>query len=46
MDNACDYIIYSEKQLKDIKIHLFIYSNKKETFDFHGTVSFDPVKMS
>ena len=23
-----------------------IYSNKKETSDFHGTVSFDPVKMS
>ena len=23
----------------------FIYSNKKETSDFHGTVSFDPVKM-
>ena len=22
-----------------------IYSNKKETSDFHGTVSFDPVKM-
>ena len=23
-----------------------IYSNKKETSDFYGTVSFDPVKMS
>ena len=23
-----------------------IYSNKKETSDFHGTVSFDPVKLS
>ena len=23
-----------------------IYSNKKETSDFHGTVSFDPGKMS
>ena len=23
-----------------------IYSNKKETSDFHGTVSFNPVKMS
>ena len=23
-----------------------IYSNKKETSDFHGTVPFDPVKMS
>ena len=22
-----------------------IYSNKKETSDFHGTVYFDPVKM-
>ena len=25
---------------------MHIYSNKKETSDFHGTVSFDPVKMS
>ena len=25
------------------KVH--VYSNKKETSDFHGTVSFDPVKM-
>ena len=24
---------------------LYIYSNKKETSDFHGTVSFDPAKM-
>ena len=23
-----------------------IHSNKKETSDFHGTVSFDPIKMS
>ena len=23
-----------------------LYSNKKETSDFHGTVSFGPVKMS
>ena len=23
-----------------------IYSSKKETSDFHGNVSFDPVKMS
>ena len=23
-----------------------IYSNKKETSDFHGTVYFDPVKIS
>ena len=22
-----------------------LYSNKKETSDFHGTVSFDPVKI-
>ena len=25
---------------------IIVYSNKKETSDFHGTVSFDPVKMS
>ena len=24
---------------------VYIYSNKKETSDFHGTVSFDPVKI-
>ena len=24
----------------------YIYSNKKDTSDFHGTVSFDPIKMS
>ena len=24
---------------------VIIYSNKKETSDFHGTVSYDPVKM-
>ena len=23
-----------------------IYSNKKDSFDFHGTVSFDPIKRS
>ena len=23
-----------------------IYSSKKDTSDFHGTVSFDPIKMS
>ena len=27
------------------KHNLFQYSNKKDTFDFHGTVSFDPIKM-
>ena len=25
---------------------LYIYSNKKDTSDFHDTVSFDPFKMS
>ena len=24
---------------------MHVYSNKKETSDFHGTVSFDPVKI-
>ena len=27
------------------KVMSIIYSNKKETSDFHGTVSFNPVKM-
>ena len=25
---------------------MVIYSNKKDTYDFNGTVSFDPIKMS
>ena len=29
-----------------ILLHSIIYSNKKDTSDFHGTVSFDPIKMS
>ena len=28
-----------------IKVKFDIYSNKKEMSDFHGTVSFDTVKM-
>ena len=28
------------------KTRFYIYSNKKDTSDFHGTVSFDPIKMS
>ena len=31
---------------KSLLILYHIYSNKKETSDFHGTVSFDPVKMT
>ena len=27
-------------------LYALIYSNKKDTSDFHDTVSFDPVKMS
>ena len=27
-------------------LFLYIYSNKKETFVFHGPVSFDPAKIS
>ena len=26
--------------------NFIIYSNKKDTSDFHGTVSFDPIEMS
>ena len=32
--------VYNKKMKEDI------YSNKKDTSDFHGTVSFDPIKMS
>ena len=28
------------------EVDFYIYSNKKETSDFHDTVSFHPVKMS
>ena len=37
---------YAQK-MQDAQVtkSLHIYSNKKETSDFHGTVSFDPVKM-
>ena len=27
-------------------IEYILYSNKKDMSDFHGTVSFDPIKMS
>ena len=30
----------------EIKPIPVIYANKKESSDFHGTVSFDPVKIS
>ena len=31
--------------LREFDNPTYIYSNKKETSDFHGTVSFDPAKM-
>ena len=39
---------YCLKYIVHIKISnaCKIYSNKKETSDFHGTVSYDPVKIS
>ena len=36
----------SKVKTKEVLAIRHIYSNKKETSDFHGTVSFDPVKMS
>ena len=30
----------------DARVTGILYSNKKETSDFHDTISFDPVKMS
>ena len=36
-------ISHFSEQVKLIEFE--IYSNKKETSDFHGTVSFDPAKM-
>ena len=35
-----------ERQNTDTYLAAIIYSNKKDTSDFHGTVSFDPIKMS
>ena len=32
--------------LIQITYFAYLYSNKKDTSDFHGTVSFDPIKMS
>ena len=34
------YVLYCK-----MYIHTDIYSNKEETTDFHGIVSFNPVKM-
>ena len=39
-------LIHKSIEKKKIGLYLLIYSNKKDMFDFHGTVSFDPVKMS
>ena len=30
---------------KMVQIMLHVYSNKEETSDFHGAISFDPVKV-
>ena len=38
--------IYRPLTPLDTSALTFIYSNKKDTSDFHGTVSFDPIKMS
>ena len=43
------YVAYSLALKGGIKFSMsecLIYSNKKDTPDFHGTVSFDPIKMS
>ena len=39
------YRLYVKHHLIDYRTKL-IYSNKKDASDLHGTVSFDPVKMS
>ena len=31
---------------RDVVVKIYVYSSKKDTSDFHGTVSFDPIKMS
>ena len=38
-------LLVKKKRLLVIPLAL-IYSNKKDMSDFHGTVSFDPIKMS
>ena len=37
---------YDVKMINQVLPFCIIYSNKKETSVFHGTVSFDSVKMS
>ena len=39
------YRIFLHFTYEAIKKQEYIYSNKKETSDLHGTVSFNPVKM-
>ena len=33
-------------QFRVFQNNVYIYSNMKDASDFHGTVSFDPMKMS
>ena len=43
----CCVLMYFPIQIATIKMGLsIIYSTKKVTSDFHGTISFDPIKMS
>ena len=39
------HILFFSKKKTEHKMNRRIYSNKKETSDFHGTVYFDPAKM-
>ena len=38
--------IYTYALMESFLSLKYIYSNKKDTSDFHGTVSFDPIKIS
>ena len=43
---SCDLYHLSAHLSQRLIVELIVYSNKKDTSDFHGTVSFDPIKMS
>ena len=47
LSQECTKYISAYNAHEGLRQYIYIvYSNKKETSDFHGIVSFDPVKMS
>ena len=47
IDSGCNVFVFSDYLfLNCLDGYCHIYSNKKVMSDFHGTISFNPVKMS